>query len=335
MHPRLEAHPRRGEVPRVVGFRAGLTTLFVCLLCALPHLASAQAPAVQLTRGPENHLLIPAQVNGRPANLLLDTGSKINFLQADRAQHFGARPTGGELHSGGRAFPAAAIDELRIGPVTLGAAQVGLFNPAQFRGPVPGKGGKAADGIIGADLLRRYGAIINCRTQQLFFTTASTAPLNLAATTRALGFVRVPLQPTSRGLISVPCSIGSNAGALAIDTGAFVTVFDAAAVSPLQLAREPSTLTARTAGGRVRALELARVERLRIGDVPVDPQRFAVMDMFPKKKPLRTFTGINRIEFYDARAWKARREIWGLLGNELLYQHHAIIDLDRFALYLK
>jgi hypothetical protein len=112
-------------------------------------------------------------------------------------------------------------------------------------------------------------------------------------------------------------------------------VFDKGATAALQLAGAESKLTARTAGGRVRSLELARIEQLRIGGVPIEPQRFALMDMFPKKKPLRTFTGINRIEFYDARALKARQEIWGLLGNELLYQHHAIIDLGAMALYLK
>ena len=305
------------------------------VLCASASLLIAQPAAVQMTRGPQNHLLVPARINGKPASLLLDTGAKINFLESNRANHFGVQLSASELRSGGRGFPAARINDLRIGAVSFGVTEVALFNPTQFRGPVPGKGGKAADGIIGLDLLRRNRAIINCRTQQLFFAAGGANSLDLVSTTRALGFVRIPLQPAATGLITVPCTIGSKAGALAIDTGAFVTVFDQGATAALELEGAESKLTARTAGGRVRPLQLARIENLRIGGVAIEPQRFAVMDMFPKKKPLRTFTGINRIEFYDARALKARLEIWGLLGNELLYQQHAIIDLGDMALYLK
>jgi len=69
--------------------------------------------------------------------------------------------------------------------------------------------------------------------------------------------------------------------------------------------------------------------------VRIPPQRFAVMDLFPDRKPVRAFTGMGRLEFYDMRAMRARRGIWGLLGAELLYQHHAIIDLDSMSLFLK
>ena len=332
---RLEESSLNCDFPRVVGLRRGLTTLVALLLGVLPRLALAQPAVVQMTRGPQNHLLVPAQLNGRPADLLLDTGSEINFLQSDRAEAFRAQLTGGELRSARRAFPAAIVNRLRIGPVSFGRTEVALFHPVQFRGPVPGKGGKAADGMIGLQFLRNHGAIINCRTQQLFFARAGVRPADLAAMTRALGFRRVPLQPTTRGFITVPCSIGGKFGALAVDTGAFVTVFDKGTTAALQLEAAESNLTARTAGGRVRALELARIEHLRIGGVPIEPQRFALMDMFPKKKPLRAFTGINKLEVYDPRLLKARPELWGLLGAELLYQHHAIIDLDSMALYLK
>ena len=330
---------RRSRVP---GVRAGLHTLLftVCIAaCAAapqsPEKATSRSGAVRLVRGAENHLLARGAVNGTPATFLIDTGSAISFLQNDRAERFGVRRTEGEARSSGRGFPVGAVEDLRLGPISLGRVDFALFDPAQFRGPVPGTGGKAADGIIGLDLLRRYGAVINCRTQQLFFAATGARDLNLAATARAHGFLPVQMQPTLRGFVSAPCNIGSKAGALAVDTGAFVTVFDQATVNSLQLERAPSTLTARTAGGRVRALELARIEDLRIGGVKIPPQRFAVMDMFPKKQPLRTYTGINKLELYDARALKARLDIWGLLGSELLYQHHAIIDLDRMALYLK
>ncbi|MFL6568028.1 MAG: aspartyl protease family protein [Chthoniobacterales bacterium] len=313
-------------VPLVVGLLAS----------ACAQLLHAQTP-VQMVRGPENHLLVPATINGHAAGLLLDTASEISFLQQDRAQQFGLDATGGKLKAGETLFPAAAIDNFTCGPSAFGRVEFALFDPKQFRGPVPGKGGKAADGIIGLDLLRRFGAVINCRTQQLYFRTKGSGSANLDATARAQGLTRVRLEPTPHGFISVPCTIGTRAGALYLDTGAFVTVFDRASASMLQLQAAPSKLRARTTGGRVAALELARVEQFKIGGVPIEPQRFAVMDLFPDRKALRTYTPgiVKRIEFYDARAWKSRLDVWGLLGSELLYLHSAIIDLDQMAIYLK
>src|SRR3954464_14155520 len=117
-------------------------------------LLHAETP-VQMVRGPENHLLVPASINGHAASLLLDTGSEVSFLQQDRAEQFGFRPTGGKLKAGETFFPAAAIESFSCGPSAFGRVEFALFDPKQFRGPVPGKGGKAADGILGLDLLKQ------------------------------------------------------------------------------------------------------------------------------------------------------------------------------------
>jgi len=307
----------------------------ICLL--LLSSAAVFAQAVHLERGERNHLLVPVQVNGHAATFLLDTGVEISFLQQDRAAAFGVTQSGNNLFAGGRYYPAGAINELRVGSHSLGSVQLGLFNPAQFRGPVPGKGKKAADGILGLDLLRKFGAVVNCRTQELFFHSANGPAVDLAATTRALGFTRIPIQPTGRGLLSVPVTIGNQGGALVIDTGAFITVFNEAAVRSLQVQAAPSKLKARTAGGRLSNLELARIENFRIGGVPIEPQHFATMKLFGDRKDLRTYTPgiVNQIQVYDEKSMRARLEIWGLLGAELLYLHSAIIDLENMMLYLK
>ena len=309
--------------------------LSVLLLLSATAAAQSGVAPVQMVRGRENHLLVPVNVNGQSAHLLLDTGSDVTFIEESRAKALGVRIGGAEIVSGGRGFPRGTVDNLRVGNLSLGQTQVALYDPAQFRGPVPGKGGKPADGILGLDLLRRYKAVINCRTQQLFLQSGPAPRLNLTDTTRALGFTRIPIHDSARGFISVPCEIAGKAGAVIIDTGAFVTVFNEDDLRAFQLEETPTKLTARTPFGRVRAVQLARINDLRIGGVAIEPQRFAVMNLFPAKKPLRTYTGINRIEYYDARAFRSRLDLWGLLGAELLYQHSAIVDLDSMALFLK
>lgn len=296
--------------------------------------ASAVSP-VQMSRGAQNHLIMPAMVNGHAASFLIDTGADVSFLQANRAADFGVKASPEQVRSGDQSFQGGAVAELRAGDVTLGSSTFALYNPAQFRGSVPGKDGKTADGILGLDILRRYKAVINCRTRQIFFQTNGEPQLDLVATTRALGFAALPMSESRRGFLTVPCNIGRSAGALVLDTGAFVTTLNDAVSRALDLQRTPSRLTTRSLDGRVRAVELAQVDSLRIGSVLIAPQKFAVSDIFGARKSLRTFTGINRLEYYDAAALRNRKELFGLLGNELLDQRRAIIDLDRMTLFLK
>lgn len=308
----------------------------LCLLLgsAITAAAASLAP-IPLVRGPQNHLLVAATVNGQPATFLLDTGSDASFVQQSGAQRLRLRVGGPEVDSGGRGFPRGTIENLRTGNVSLGQVAVALYDPAQFRGPVPGRGGKPADGLIGLDLLRRLKAVINCRTQQLFLQSGAGQQMDLAQTTRALGFTRVPLQESARGYLSVPCEVVGQPGALMLDTGAFITVFNEADLRALQLEQTPSKLTARTPFGRVRAMQLARIDNLRIGGVRIEPQRFAVMNVFPTKKPFRPFMTVTGLDQYAVQALKARYDVIGLLGNELLYEHHAIIDLDSMSLFLR
>jgi len=107
--------------------------------------------------------------------------------------------------------------------VRLGGSRVAIYEAAQLRGQVPGARGEAADGVIGLDLLRRERAVINCRTRELFLPTPGSPRLNLAPTTGALGFTRIPLTENRRGYLTVPCSIRGRRGRLVVDTGAFVT----------------------------------------------------------------------------------------------------------------
>jgi predicted aspartyl protease len=309
--PTVVAHPRRATV----------TTI-------------APEP-VALIRGTENHLLVPASVNGKRATFLLDTGEQQSFLQKSRAASLGVRPSGRQAHLADRWFEVASADQLRIGTTKFSSEEFALYDPVEFHGPVPGENGKPADGIIGLKLLRRVNAIINCRTQQLFLQSGSARPLDLDPTMRLAGFTRIPLSIAENGLLMVPCTIHKKPVQLVLDTGAFVTVLDQAALRPFNLQESPSQLRARTPSGRVGRLQLAQFDDLRIGKLAIAPQKLAVMDLFPPIKPVRAFLGINNVQVYDERLVHVHRDVIGLLGNELLYGRSAIIDLGRTVLYLK
>ncbi len=322
-------------------FRAGLCFMLACGV-SLPALAREKTTPdlpvrarVHLERGRQNHLLIPATVNGQKATFLLDTGEDECFVQKDRAAAFGIARASDHLRSGGQWFDAGQLDSLGIDGSSFPSVKVGLYDPSQFHGPVPGSGGRPADGIIGLKFLVKYRAIINCRTQELYVQDGSSSLLDLDEATKQLGFTRAPLTITQEGALTVPCTINAKPETIAVDTGAFVTIFDEASVRGLSLKESESKLTARTPAGKVRPLRLAQIDDLRIGGVRIPPQRFAVADLFTPIKPVRAFLGINTIQAYDERTVKVKQDIVGLLGSELLYQHSAIIDLSRRRLYLK
>ena len=322
--------------------RRGLVRLALVIFVASAIAAEKQEQvaghgAAQLFRGPQNHLLVPASVNGHPATFLLDTGENLTFLQKNRAAPLGVQSLGRQTHVGALWFSQGQIDHLDIGSLSFPSVEVALYDPAQFRGPVPGQGGKAADGIIGLDFLQHHGAVINCRTQQLFLRAESNARLDLAGTTGGLGFTRVPISSSGHGQLTVPCSVGNVSGRLVIDTGAFVTIFDQSAVRSLNLKEDATKQSARTASGKVRPLSLAQINDFKIGSVAIAPQKFVIMDLFSPAKPVRVFTPglVNRLEYYDGRMPKSKNDILGLLGSELLYQRSAIIDLGSMSLFLK
>ena len=296
--------------------------------------AAAGYEVVPLVRGSQNHLLASGRVNGEPATFLIDTGAEASFLQAERAQSFRVAPTGTEAPIGSRRFPLATASDLRLGAVSLGSATFSLYRAAQLGGPVPARGGGFADGIIGRDVLLRHRAVINCRARQLHLSRDPAQRMNVAAIARAQGFTAIPMEETRRGL-TVPCSVNGRPGRLLVDTGAFLTGFDDDAARLLGLSGEPSAARARNFEGRIRPLQLVEVNDFRIGSIVIPPQKFVVGDLFTRGKPLRTYTGLNRIEFYAPRQNLRGERIYGLLGSELLDIHHAIIDLGTMTLFMK
>lgn len=291
--------------------------------------------AMQMSRGPQNHLLLQARIKGNPVTLLLDTGADVSFLRADRAQLLGVRLLDETVRSGGKAFPVGEVSDLQAGDAHLRELRFALYQASDIGGAVPGEAAGAADGLIGLDLLRRQGAVINCHSRQLFFKKEGAGELDLAGATRAMGFRKVPLIPYRHDFLAIPCHLTGRLGRMILDTGAFVTALADDAVRALTIKTIPSRLTARGFDGKVRPIELAQVNDLRIGDVAIAPQTFAVIDLFDSRKQVRTFTGINRIERYSQKEFAPGERIFGLLGNELLDQRRAIIDLGSMSLFLK
>ena len=274
--------------------------------------------AVQVHYGPLNRMIMSVQINGQPANLLVDTGSNELILDANAAELFGVRPSQrgwryiGFTEISGHLLPVAFVQSLTAGGMNFGSSPAVLRN-SSFSGA--GKG--HIDGVLGLQTLFRHKAVINCRTKFAFFKIDHARQTNLVPAALSAKFTRVSLQREASGALTVPCSIRGQSARLLVDTGAFVTTFSDGFFKSLGIASEPTRVSAHFSSGATQQMNAGRINDLTIGGFKVPPGKF----------------GVAALPRFALRQGSTR--ISGILGIDTLYKCNAIIDLEGMNLLLK
>jgi predicted aspartyl protease len=274
--------------------------------------------AVRVHYGPLNKMIMSVQIDGQPANLLVDTGSKEIMLDAAAAESFGVRPSQrglryiGFTEIGGQLLPVGFVQTLTAGAMNFGSSPVVLRNSIRS-----GTGNGHVDGVLGLQVLLRHKAVINCRTRLVFFKLDRTHQTNLSGVASSEKFIKVPLHREDSGALTVPCSIHGQLTRLLVDTGAFVTTFSEAFFKSLGIASEPTRVFAHFASGAAKRISAGQINDLKIGDFKVPPKKF----------------GVTALPDFALRQGATR--IAGILGMDTLYDCHAIIDLGGMNLFLK
>ena len=269
-------------------------------------------------------MIVSVSINGHPANLLVDTGANQIILDASAAELFDVRPSQHGLRYvrftqiNGQLFPVGFVRSVTAGSMNFGSSLVALRNSRDHSNFLNRADRNLhVDGVLGADILLRRKAIINCRTKFIFFKVGRSRPLQLASVALSEKFTKIPLQQEENGAFTVPCSIHGQSERLLVDTGAFITTFNEATVKSLGIALRPVAASARFTNGVARRISVGQISDLAIGDFKVPPAKFGVV-------ALPNFT----LEQGDTR-------ISGILGMDLLFICHAIIDFDSMNLFLK
>jgi hypothetical protein len=180
------------------------------------------------------------------------------------------------------------------------------------------EGGKfRVDGVLGADILTRHKAVINCQARFIFFKIDWSRPLQLARFALSQNFTKVPLRREDNGAFTVPCAIGGQPGRLVVDTGAFLTTFNELSLKLRGIALQPTRATARFTSGLARRMTVGQINDFTIGDFKVPPSKFGAANL----PGFALEQGNTRID--------------GILGIDLLFNSHGIIDFDSMSLFLK
>jgi predicted aspartyl protease len=274
--------------------------------------------AVRVHYRPLNQMIMPVRINGRRANLLVDTGSNQIILNAAAAASFGVQTSQGGLpyiqqtRINGQSLPVGFAQSLIAGGMSFGSTPVTLRKSSHSD-----TGGTPIDGVLGLDVLTRHKAVINCRTKLIFFKVDQARQVDLSSVASEEKFTRIPLRREENGALTVACSIRGQPARLFVDTGAFLTIFHEAFLKSVGVPIEATRVSAHFAFGASRKISAGQINDLKIGGFKTPPSKF----------------GVTALPNFTLRQGSAR--VSGILGMDTLYNCHGIIDLDNMNLFLK
>jgi predicted aspartyl protease len=316
-------------------FFARKIALLVALMAGLPAFALAKPPArteapqyeaLPLTRSSQNHLLVRAEINGKPAVLLVDTGAPLSAVAIDRAAHFGMNPVSAKSKIPSRlningAFNAMSIARsLRLGALNLVDEAMVLIDFSYLRQSKNAADNKReSDGILGTDILSPLMAVLDY-DRMLLVLKIDPRVSGPVPGFNFRGYRRVRMHESEGYNLYVDGSVNGTKARLMVDTGAFATLLHSRFVIRMKIPMRQTqfrSVGVNLAQSRVR---LANITRFSVGSMDMQSHSVGV---------------INLERLIHGGLLDASPPVAGLLGSEMLQRYHAIIDFGTNSLYLK
>jgi predicted aspartyl protease len=301
-------------------------------LAAAPRSAYARATprfeAMPLVRSLQNHLLVRAFINGKPAWLTVDSGAPVSAIALNRREYFRLKPTTAESKLPARvqingAFNNVAIArEFRIGGLTLVDEPVVTVDLGYSARAARRVHEQQIDGIIGADILFPTRAVLDCERQLLILKTDPEVLGSVPGFDRR-GLRAVPIQVSDDYNLYVNGSVNGKPARLMVDTGSFATLLHRSFVRRMRIATQETQYSSSAVNLKERGVRVARIRKLSVGSVDIFGKEVGVIDL----------EGLIHEGLLEPRNGGA--PVAGLLGAETLRNHHGIIDFGTRTLYLR
>ncbi len=314
-----------GFVPPLFGPALAILLVAASALAAPPALDNTQFQALPLERSRQNHLLVRAHINGKPALLGVDSGAPVSAIAITRRKHFGLTALPGSsdlpprLRINGGFNQVAIVHRLQLGALTLvdePVVAIDLSGPARSAQEFHEQ---ELDGILGADILFPTQAVLDCEKQILIMKLDPDAPGPVPGVDHR-GWRGIPIRVTKGWNLYVDSKLNGKAAQLMLDTGAFTTLIHRPFLREMRLRLRDTPYTSGAVNLDDRGLQLATIQRFSVGTFVVRRKEVGVMDL----------GGLIHGDLLHGSP-----PVAGLLGSEFLRRNHGIIDFGTRILYLK
>jgi predicted aspartyl protease len=280
--------------------------------------------ALPLARSRQNHLIVQAFINGKPALLGVDTGAPVSAIASNRREHFGLTGVTGSklparLQINGAFNNVAVARNFRLGALSLVHEPVVVIDLGGSSRAARVLHEQEIDGILGADILFPTQAVLDCQRQLLILKVDPDAP-GSAPGMEYRGLRGVPIRVSEGYNLFVDGAINGAPAQLMVDTGAFATLLHRDFVRRMRIPLHETPFSSAAVNLKQRGVQIARIRRLSVGSVDIVGKDVGVIDL----------SGLVRHGLLDASP-----PVAGLLGAEILRSHHGIIDFGTRTLYLK
>jgi hypothetical protein len=269
-------------------------------------------------------LYIRAALQGQaqPNWWLIDTGSPWSFVNADQARGLSQSNPGTKAQiatKGGRIFPVLKgiginIAGQSMGPFdflkypSLGAIDANRNSRVGYERPFQ------TGGVLGLNFLVQHRVRFNFPAQSLFLTAGNG--LSGVSPVKFEGFTAVPIEITAPGRIEVSGLVGSRLYSFLVDTGSHRSVID-------WKIKETNQIPVRFSGTLYFGL-IDRILPTSMGDL----QNFKLGTLDVSKKFVQFANLGGSLPGFS-------HPFGGIIGEDLLWDHQAILDIGGRTLYLK
>lgn len=183
------------------------------------------------------HLLVSARIEGRPYELVLDTGANITSLSTQAGRELGVEPTGSMEINRTVVVPTGTVRTLAISGVDHENVPIAIVD-------IPDALATGADGILGLDVLARHDIVVDFADEEFGVFPAGT----LVRSRRDL----VQLDYGANGLILLDVVLEDRATVPAmLDLGAPVSVLNRPAGALIGAGGTVTRIVARTGGTKL------------------------------------------------------------------------------------
>jgi predicted aspartyl protease len=284
-----------------------------------------QFEALPLVRSRQNHLMVRAFINGKPAWLTVDSGAPVSAIALHRRDHFRLAPITAKSNLPARvqingAFNNVVIArKLRIGGLTLVDEPMVVVDLGRSSRSARLRREPQIDGIIGADILFPTQAVLDCQRQLLILKVDPDVAGDAPGFDRR-GWAAVPIQVSDGFNLYVNGSVNGKRAKLMVDTGSFATLLHRSFIRQMRIPTQATAFSSSAVNLKERGVRVARIRKLSVGSVDIVGRQVGVIDL----------EGVIHNGLLDGSP-----PVAGLLGAEILNRHHGIIDFGTRTLYLK